>query len=173
MKFLTLKSMVLVAAFALLGQSCGSAKYGFNKKDKQDTNNNQNFTEEQPKGNVSPNEWRGTDGFWIKGTPGTAEAGATITSTGSCGNKKGELTWTFGDGQTGKGTNVKHPYKKQGTYKIAGECKYTDGTTQKGTITITITPKKSGTNNGSSTQQPNQSPSQSAYRCTNFYYTCR
>lgn len=169
MKSLNILTLVLLSSVAIVGQSCGSAKYGFTKKDKPKTENQE---AEQPKGNVAPNEWRGTDGFWLKGTPGTAETGENITFTGSCGNKDGELTWTFGDGQTGKGTSIKHPYTKAGTYKIEGECTYTDGTTQKGQITITIRDRQINGNQNGGTQQPNQNPHQSPSQNCPQYYRC-
>lgn len=62
--------MLNIAMMLLLGvgfTSCGKAKYGFTGKKSQPKEENQNFTEEQPQGNVTPNEYRGIDGFGSKG----------------------------------------------------------------------------------------------------------
>ena len=94
--------------------------------------------------------------FTVTATPNPAPAGTPITFTGECG-KDSKTNWNMGNGETREGKQFTYTYGREGTYTVTATC--TDGANppKTATITVVITPPKTGGGPGGG---QNQNPGQ-------------
>lgn len=82
-------------------------------------------------------------GFTIAADPMLTPKNQDVTFTGKCETvKKNKITWDFGDGKTGEGVVVKHPYEAEGQYRVEATCTDEDGKSLKAVVTIVVIDKK-------------------------------
>ncbi len=156
----TIAVTLLMGAGLSLIQGCKTAKYEF-VEPKKKTGPAEPVKPTPTPVKLPPNEYRGTDGFWIRGTPAAVKVGETVTFEGTCGeDNKGTITWQYGDGRSGVGSKLTHRYAEPRKYTIEAECRDLDGKTQKGTIIIDVAPADNSCGCGNPGQTPGQTPGQ-------------